>query len=958
MKNNKKYVLIIASIMIISGFAMLILPDNVNVSNNSVTNPFTTSQIDNMQQFIVNYKSINISTANIYLDTFSPSSSQRNGGFIIYAQSFAGIYYINDSSSVLKLGTFNFITGKTSLITNFPSLTYTYLDYAGENYVIMPYYNQTNVLNWIISYGDNSTTGYMNYWAYNILNGTTVDMNLSYAVSSSSNYQINYLGKGIMMATNSTGDYNLYNIYTHSKIGSGSIDYMETNNFYFVPIYHLLVDVAADGSTSDSVAFYNFNYTTSSFSLISNIQYSTSALAVNGVPDIMVNTTNKEIYVNPQASTKFNVIFQYVNSTTVNLVYSYDLATTSVTIDGTTFSPAYYQTGNGYIPLVSNNPYYAGDLSNGLDLGMALNPFSNLSANNTIYFPIKSYISATSSADIFNGYPTLSLSLANINDEYNYASYYNLTGNYILYLYNSSMPENYSTLLQPTVNHYNLEIKESGLSSGTSWSYTFNGTSYSLTNNSYNYSLINGNYALSVSSVNGYTVTYPSTITIDNASKIAYVNFTAIPKYSVTIQENGLPSDTQWNFTIKYDGSTVVAETLATSSYTTLLQNDTYDLYAGTVSGYNLHIHTSPFTVSGSAITEYVNYTAIPTYTLFLKETGLASGTTWIAYVGSTQYSSSNAYINVTGLTNGTYSLSIDNVADYSLGSYPTSFTISGSNYYINVTFTHNTTLHSVKIIAEHIANVNSITWSVVFNGTTYSSQNSNTIIIPSLKNGTYSFSVNAISGYVIDKYPSSLTIDGANITQYIYFNETFSISIVVSGYLGQYTYVFNGTAHSISGNTVINGLVNYTYSFSVNAISGYTITYNSPIIISGKDVTENVTFTAVVTKTGEYIVEFIITGLAPHTTWSVTVNGQEYISNTYELNITLVNGTYFPDITTPNNYVLNDQPALVVAGSNTVYYISASPTTFGSFIQYMPYFLVFVFIIGMLALVIAVRRR
>jgi len=508
------------------------------------------------------------------------------------------------------------------------------------------------------------------------------------------------------------------------------------------------------------------------------------------------------------------------------------------------------------------------------------------------------------------------------------------------------------------MNKYNLEIKENGLPSGTSWSYTFNGTSYSLTNNSYNYSLINGNYALSVSSVNGYTVTYPSTITIDNASKIAYVNFTAIPKYSVTIQENGLPTDTQWNFTIKYDGSTVVAETLATSSYTASLQNDTYDLYAGTVSGYNLHIHTSPFTVSGSAITEYVNYTAIPTYTLFLKETGLATGTTWIAYIGSTQYTSSNAYINVTGLTNGTYSLSIDNVADYSLGSYPSSFTISGSNYYINVTFTHNTTLHSAKIIAEHIANVNSITWSVVFNGTTYSSQNSNTIIIPSLKNGTYSFSVNAISGYVIDKYPTSLTINGANLTQYIYFNETFSISIVVSGYLGQYTYVFNGTAHSISGNAVINGLVNYTYSFSVNAISGYTITYNSPIVINGKDVTENITFTAIVVKTGEYIVEFIITGLAPHTTWSVTVNGQEYISNTYELNITLVNGTYFPDITTPNNYVLNDQPALVVAGSNTVYYISASPTTFGSFIQYMPYFLVFVFIIGMLALVIAVRRR
>ena len=37
--------------------------------------------------------------------------------------------------------------------------------------------------------------------------------------------------------------------------------------------------------------------------------------------------------------------------------------------------------------------------------------------------------------------------------------------------------------------------------------------------------------------------------------------------------------------------------------------------------------------------------------------------------------------MNVSGLNNGTYSLSIDNVADYSLGSYPSSFTISGNNY-------------------------------------------------------------------------------------------------------------------------------------------------------------------------------------------------------------------------------------------------------------------------------------
>ena len=143
-----------------------------------------------------------------------------------------------------------------------------------------------------------------------------------------------------------------------------------------------------------------------------------------------------------------------------------------------------------------------------------------------------------------------------------------------------------------------------------------------------------------------------------------------------------------------------------------------------------MNIHTSPFTVSGSVITEYVNYSAIPTYTLYLKESGLSSSTKWIAYVNSIEYSSTNEYINVSGLNNGTYSLSIDNVADYSLGSYPNSFTINGNNEYINVSFTHNLSLYNLKIIASGIKNIDTITWSVVFNSTTYSSQNSNTIII------------------------------------------------------------------------------------------------------------------------------------------------------------------------------------------------------------------------------------
>ena len=940
MKINKKIVVLsIASIMIFSGFIVLISGNSNNVKNSTVLPFLIPSQTYNMPndftQYGLNYNSNNYTLPNYnfsFLTSYEPVGSKSNPAiFSSHNEYGTGFFYLNNSKDFVF---YNINTEKVTYIHNI-TLYYT----IGGNSINVPFtfYQKTNGELVDLAYVGTtaSESGNIIIQNYNFLNNTFTYYNTGISWITYSSYAIldHYGWFWIANDWDSSSTDNYFvNIYTKQNIEvTNGLNYgSDHNGADAIFGTNSIIHNDQTGNASQN-AILHFNTTTLTDTYINlNVSLSNYSSDYNNMPFYEMPLANGSVEVwgpTDIASTNYNdyanMIFDISNNSALDKLVNVNYYTNI------------HATDQNFNQIVLTN--------NGKNEGEQAFPddYTSLQINylnRTGYYannkPLDYIYSTRGTNSTYTGTVYQNYS---INAQY-YASYNN---NYVVGVNLTNGIINVLSLPSSNIiNKYTVEIKENGLPSGTSWSYVFNGTSETLTNNSYNYLEPNGNYSLSVSSINGYTVSYPSVVKVDGSNVIAYVNFTAIPKYTVTIKENGLPTDTQWNFSIKQSGNLIIAKTLANTSYNVALANGSYDLYAGTVSGYNLHIHTSPFTVSGSAITEYVNYTAIPTYTLFLKETGLASGTTWIAYVGSTQYSSSNAYINVTGLVNGTYSLSIDNVADYSLGSYPTSFTISGSNYYINVTFTHNTTLHSVKIIAEHIANVNSITWSVVFNGTTYSSQNSNTIIIPSLKNGTYSFSVNAISGYVIDKYPSSLTIDGANITQYIYFNETFSISIVVSGYLGQYTYVFNGTAHSISGNTVINGLVNYTYSFSVNAISGYTITYNSPIIISGKDVTENVTFTAVVTKTGEYIVEFIITGLAPHTTWSVTVNGQEYVSNTYELNITLANGTYYPDITAPNNYVLNDEPALVVAGNNTVYYISASPTTFGSFIQYIHQFL------------------
>ena len=72
--------------------------------------------------------------------------------------------------------------------------------------------------------------------------------------------------------------------------------------------------------------------------------------------------------------------------------------------------------------------------------------------------------------------------------------------------------------LVPNTN--TLTIKENGLSN-INFTYTLNGTTYTQTIQEKNYTFPNGNYSLSVNLITGYTVNYPSTITINNNNVIA-----------------------------------------------------------------------------------------------------------------------------------------------------------------------------------------------------------------------------------------------------------------------------------------------------------------------------------------------------------------------------------------------------------------------------------------------------
>ena len=890
-------------------------------------------------------------------------------------------------------GNYGFIyqdSSNTLAFYNIKTDTYSVLTSSWQNYTIPGNYGGRSLRYWaarqnlfytqllngniseISSYG--LIGGYFYVQQYNAVNNTYTSRNTTLPYTDvqestwlSGSYQYNILPLTISNGTyeisfsESTGSYTddnvsngiyVWNIYSGKFYASniGGLGVSETTANNKDTLYTISADMAVGGSL---VQFDIFNWTTDTFDY--QQQPFPFASTNNNMPFFIENDYNGtftiELYQNTYGgSSTYGSYYFYYNSinkkiSPVSTVSSSDtindvetMANQEVYIFKNLVSGVNAQT-----PYISGYTYIAGAYFNYYNNSLMQSNLSWLNTENTK-----------------TGNPNTNVLIAETNNSlfytFNAGSSGAMTSTTTFTVYWSPQFSKGIISYQPIVSKYNLEIKENGLPLSTQWTYTFNGTSYTLTNNSYNYSLVNGNYALSVSSVNGYNVAYPSTIVIDNASKIAYVNFSTIPKYTVHIKENGLPLGKSWNFTIKHDSSVIVSESLSSDEYNTSLQNGTYYLYAGSESGYHLNIHTSPFTVSGSVITEYVNYSAIPTYTLYLKESGLSSGTKWIAYVNSVEYSSTNEYINVSGLNNGTYSISIDNVVDYSLGTYPNSFTINGNNEYINVSFTHNLSLYNLKIIASGIKNIDTITWSVVFNSTTYSSQNSNTIIIPSLKNGSYSFSVNSVSGYITDKYLSTIIISG-NTTERIYFNETFRF--ILHSNLST-TIVFNGSTYTTSNNYVnISNLVNGTYSLSINGVSGYSLSaYPSNVIINGNNYYLNITYTKVILSAGHYIVSFVMFGLPSGASWTVVINNIQYYSSGKYLNVSLVNGTYYPDIIIPNGYYINSANILIVNGHNTNYTMVMYPNTVSLLTTNMPYIIIFLFIIFALVIVLLVKRR
>ncbi len=201
------------------------------------------------------------------------------------------------------------------------------------------------------------------------------------------------------------------------------------------------------------------------------------------------------------------------------------------------------------------------------------------------------------------------------------------------------------------VKVYSVTFTELGLPTGTLWSVTLNGTRESSTNSSITFYELAGRYYYVVGSVPGYLISQSSgMVNVAGNMKIALI-FTPV-MYSLTFNESGLPSGTQWSVTLN---GTALSST--SQSITFIVRAGTYHYSVGNLTGYTASPATGTVKVSSNSAVN-IEFSPVLVAVTF-TESGLPSGTQWsVTLNGVTKTSTGSTITFMVPLGNYTYNIS------------------------------------------------------------------------------------------------------------------------------------------------------------------------------------------------------------------------------------------------------------------------------------------------------------
>ena len=507
----------------------------------------------------------------------------------------------------------------------------------------------------------------------------------------------------------------------------------------------------------------------------------------------------------------------------------------------------------------------------------------------------------------------------------------NLPGNLSLFVnvtYNGRTLQSSPILIQvlSPSRTYNVRFNEGGLPSGTSWSVTMDGRVQSSSLSSILFTNLLNNttgYPFTVGTVSGYASSPSSgTIPVRGANVTQNITFSALPPlhYAVTFTESGLPSGTQWWINVTGGPST-------SSTTTTLSFSEPNGTYAYTVAASD-KVYSSlggSFTVNGAGVSLRVPFTLV-TYVVTFTESGLPSGTQWwINVTGGPSTSSTTTTLSFSE-PNGTYAYTVA-ASDKVYSAHGGSFTVNGGALSLSVPFT----LVTYVVTFTESGLPSGTSWSVTLNGTAKPGTGNIVFMEP---NGTYSFSVGAVSGYTVLPSSGSLTVSGVAVGKAITFTAMhpgqYSLTFSESGLpVGtNWSVTVGSTTHTSTGSTISFTEMNGTYSYTIGAVAGYTATPSSgSVTMNGAAKTVSVAFAKSSTGTTTYTVTFTETGLSVGTSWSVTLNGSTKSSTTATITFQEANGSYSFTVGSVSGYTVGPSPGTIKVNGAAV----SQPITFTS---------------------------
>ena len=271
-------------------------------------------------------------------------------------------------------------------------------------------------------------------------------------------------------------------------------------------------------------------------------------------------------------------------------------------------------------------------------------------------------------------------------------------------------------------------------------------------------------------------------VTNYDSSSVSIVTTGPAPStYPVTFSESGLPAGTNWSVTL-------AGQRVSSTSGTTTFNEPSgmYLFTVGSVLGFTATPASGSVTMSGASKTVSITFTPV-TYAVIFRESGLPSGTTWsVTLNGSTLTGTGNIVFTE---PNGSYAFTLHPVAGYVANITSGTVPVAGHLWSVYVGFTSESLYHEVKFTETGLPV--DTAWVVKLG----SLANSNTTpeIIFDLQNGSYTYDVVTVKGYMASMPSGTVEVNGNPVNVSITFSPSTNGTSTFLGLPGYDGYIVVG---------------------------------------------------------------------------------------------------------------------------------------------------------------------